>query len=171
MAVVAPIGGVMGLDMATPGIMRRAPRPSDEAIIVRSMMIRLFVVGLLMATATLILVEIGKQMYDSLVVGQTMAIAGLAIMNIFVALNLRFPDQSVLGKATLSNPKLILAFAWAIVGTMLITEVNVLQEVFETVPLNAHQWGWCLLAGLILLVLGEVAKFVARAIEKEPAAA
>ena len=41
MAVVAPIGAVMGLDLATPGIMDRTPRPFNQPIIVRSMMIRL----------------------------------------------------------------------------------------------------------------------------------
>ena len=49
MAVVAPIGAVMGLDLATPGIMDRKPRPFNQPIIVRSMMVRLFVAGLFMA--------------------------------------------------------------------------------------------------------------------------
>ena len=38
MAVVAPIGAVMGLDAGTPGIMERKPRPFDQPIIPRSMM-------------------------------------------------------------------------------------------------------------------------------------
>ena len=92
MAIVAPIGAVMGLDLATPGIMDRKPRPFNQPIIVRSMMVRLFIVGLFMAAATLILVQIGKTTYGSLEVGQTMAMVGLGLMNIFVALNLRYPD-------------------------------------------------------------------------------
>ena len=83
MAIVAPIGAVMGLDLATPGIMDRKPRPFNQPIIVRSMMVRLFVVGLFMAAATLVLVQIGKTTYDSLEVGQTMAVVGLGLMNIF----------------------------------------------------------------------------------------
>ena len=71
MAIVAPIGAVMGLDLATPGIMDRKPRPFNQPIIVRSMMVRLFVAGLFMAAATLILVQIGKTTYGSLEVGQT----------------------------------------------------------------------------------------------------
>jgi hypothetical protein len=57
---VAPIGAVMGFDTATPGIMERKPRPFNQAIIVKSMMTRLFVVGLYMAGAALILFQIGK---------------------------------------------------------------------------------------------------------------
>ncbi len=105
MAVVAPIGAVMGLDIATPGIMRRKPRPFNEAIIVRSMMVRLFVDGLFMAAATLVLVQIGKTTYDSLEVGQTMALVGLSLMNVFLALNLRFPEDSAFGERDLVQPE------------------------------------------------------------------
>ncbi len=163
MAIVAPIGAVMGLDTATPGIMQRPPRPFDQPIIVRSMMVRLFVAGLFMAAATLVLVQIGKSTYDSLEVGQTMAVVGLGLMNIFLALNLRYPEESAFGPSTLSNPKLLWAFGWAVVGSMLITQMRVLHDVFQTVPLTGNQWALCLAPGVVLLLLGEVGKVVLRA--------
>ena len=163
MAVVAPIGAVMGLDLATPGIMNRKPRPFNQPIIVRSMMVRLFVAGLFMAAATLVLVQIGKTTYGSLEVGQTMALVGLALMNIAVALNLRFPEESAFGPSTLSNPKLLWAFAWAIVGSLLITQLGVLQDLFATSSLTAAQWGLCLIPAVALLLLGELGKVILRA--------
>ncbi len=163
MAVVAPIGAVMGMDIATPGIMQRRPRPFDQPIIPRSMMIRLFFGGLFMAASTLVLVQIGKTTYDSLQVGQTMALVGLAISNIFLALNLRFPEDSAFGRATLSNSRLLFAFAWAVIGTMLITQIPFLQEMFDTTPLTLNQWGLCLVPGVILLMLGEIFKIILRA--------
>ena len=163
MAVVAPIGAVMGLDLATPGIMNRKPRPFNQPIIVRSMMVRLFIAGLFMAAATLVLVQIGKTTYGSLEVGQTMALVGLALMNIAVALNLRFPEESAFGPSTLSNPKLLWAFAWAIVGSLLITQLGVLQDLFATSPLTAAQWGLCLIPAVALLLLGELGKVILRA--------
>ena len=166
MAVVAPIGAVMGLDVGTPGIMRRKPRPFHQPIIVRSMMVRLFVAGLFMAAATLVLVQIGKSTYDSLEIGQTMAVVGLAIMNIFLALNLRFPEDSAFSRATLSNPKLLWAFAWAVVGSMLITQMRVLQDLFHTTPLTGGQWALCLVPGVVLLAGGELLKIVLRARRK-----
>ena len=105
------------------------------------MMVRLFVDGLFMAAATLVLVQIGKTTYDSLEVGQTMALVGLALMNIFLALNLRFPEDSAFGSATFSNPKLLWAFAWAFVGAMLITQMRVLQDLFHTTPLDRQPVG------------------------------
>ncbi|KQQ94198.1 ATPase [Leifsonia sp. Leaf325] len=163
MAVVAPIGAVMGLDLATPGIMNRKPRPFNQPIIVRSMMVRLLIAGLFMAAATLVLVQIGKTTYGSLEVGQTMALVGLALMNIAVALNLRFPEESAFGPSTFSNPKLLWAFAWAVIGSMLITQVGVLQDLFTTSPLNAPQWGLCLVPAAVLLLLGELGKLILRA--------
>jgi Ca2+-transporting ATPase len=143
--------------------MERRPRPFDQPIIVRSMMVRLFVAGLFMAAATLVLVQIGKTTYNSLEVGQTMAVVGLGLMNIFLALNLRFPEESAFGSATLSNPKLLWAFAWAAFGSLLITQMRLLQDVFRTTPLTGHQWALCLLPGVLLLALGELGKVVLRA--------
>ena len=141
LAIVAPIGAVMGLDLATPGIMDRKPRPFNQPIIVRSMMVRLLGAGFYMAAATLIIVQIGKTTYGSLEVGQTMAMVGLALMNIFLALNLRYPEESAFGPSTFSNPKLLWAFAWAVVGSILITQTKALQELFATVPLTGHAVG------------------------------
>ncbi len=170
LAIVAPIGAVMGLDLATPGIMDRKPRPFNQPIIVRSMMFRLLGAGFYMAVATLIIVQIGKTTYGSLEVGQTMAMVGLAMMNIFLALNLRYPEESAFGPSTFSNPKLLWAFAWAVVGSILITQTKALQELFATVPLTATQWGICLVPGVVLLLLGEVLKAGLRARRRRAAA-
>ena len=175
MAVVAPIGAVMGLDLATPGIMRRAPRPSGQAIIVRSMMIRLFVAGLFMAAATLVLVQVGKTTYDSLQAGQSMAVVGLSLMNIFLALNLRYPEESAFGPSTLSNSRLLWAFAWVVASSLWITQGRVMQDLFSTVPLSGDQWALCLVPGVVLLLGGELFKLVlrsrSRATEPRPQAA
>jgi Ca2+-transporting ATPase len=127
-------------------------------------MVRLFVVGLFMAAATLVLVQIGKASYGSLEVGQTMAIVGLGLMNIAVALNLRFPEESAFGPSTLSNPKLLWAFGWAVFGSMLIVQVRVLQDLFGTVPLTGAQWLICLVPAVVLLLLGELFKLILRAV-------
>ena len=163
MAIVAPIGGVMGLDLASPGIMKRRPRPFDEQIISRPMMVRLLVAGLFMAASALVLVEIGKQTYGSQQIGQTMALVGLSLMNIFLALNLRFPEDSAFGKATLANPKFLQAIAWVVIASILVTEARILQDLFGTVSLTMEQWGTCLVPGILLLILGEVLKVILRA--------
>jgi P-type Ca2+ transporter type 2C len=163
MAIVAPIGALFGADIGTPGIMQRKPRPFDQPIIPRPMMLRLLGVGVFMAGAALVLTQIGKTTYGSLETGQTMALVGISLMNIFVALNLRFPEDSAFGSATLSNPKLLMAYAWAVIGTMLVTESGILTHMFHTVSLTVDQWIICLVPGVVLLILGELFKAVLRA--------
>ncbi len=163
MAIVAPIGGVLGLDAASPGIMRRRPRRHDEQIISRSMMARLFVGGAFMAAAALILTEIGKTTYGSLQVGQTMALIGLSLMNIFLALDLRFPEDSAFGRATFANPRFLEAIGWVVLASILMTSAGILQAIFGTVSLTVEQWGLCLAPGLVMLAVSELYKVFLRA--------
>lgn len=158
MLIVAPIGAMLGLDTASPGIMLRRPRPADESIVSRGMYIRLFVVGVIMAAATLILFQIGKVTYGSFQIGQTMALVSLSLMNIAVALNLRFPRDTAFSGSTFSNRNLVYAYLWVIFGTILMTETRLFQALFSTVSLTPTQWLLCILPGVILLAIGEVYK-------------
>ena len=86
--------------------------PSTSRSSSRPMMVRLFVAGLFMAAAALILVEIGKTTYGSLQVGQSMALVGLAHEH------LPRPEPAVPGGQrvrgpTLANPK-FWAIAWVV---------------------------------------------------------
>ena len=97
-----------------------------------------------------------------------MAVVGLGLMNISLALNLRFPEDSAFGSATLSNPKLLWAFAWAVVGSLMITQSRVLQDLFDTTSLTGHQWAVCLIPAVVLLILGELGKAILRARRPNP---
>jgi len=158
MLVVAPIGIAFGLDTASPGIMTRKPRKYDEQIISRGMYVRLFIAGAFMAAMALYLYQAGEATSGSSQVGQTMAIVTLSLMNIFLALNLRFPTDTAFQGATFSNHRLLYAYLWILFGTILITETRLLQSLFGTVSLSAYQWLICLIPGVILLVIGEVVK-------------
>ena len=162
MLIVAPIGAMLGLDMASPGIMNRKPRRYDESIISRGMYIRLFVAGAFMAASTLILFQVGKVTYGSYEIGQTMALVSLSLMNIFLALNLRFPADSAFQGSTFSNARLLYAYLWVVVGSILITETRLFQAIFNTVSLTPYQWLLCLAPGVVLLAVGEVYKATLR---------
>jgi Ca2+-transporting ATPase len=162
MLTVAPIGAALGLDIASPGIMTRKPRRSDDPIISRAMYVRLCLIGLFMAGATLWIYRTGEILTGSSHTGQTMALAAVSLMNIGVALNLRFPSETAFQKSTFSNPRLLYAFAWVFIGTMMITETRLFQTLFHTVSLTADQWLLCLVPGIILFSFGELFKVVSR---------
>jgi len=155
---VAPIGAALGMDIASPGIMARKPRRSDEPIISLRMYVRLFVIGAGMAAATLIMYQIGQIVYESPGIGQTMGLVSLSLMNIFVALNLRFPHDTAFHISTFSNVRLLYAYLWVIIGTILITETRLFQTIFHTVGLTADQWLLCLIPGVVLFFTGEIFK-------------
>lgn len=158
MLVVAPIGIMFGLDMASPGIMKRKPRKYDEGIISKGMYLRLFMAGVFMAATSLLVYHTGRVSYGTLEAGQTMGLVCLSLMNIFLALNLRFPRETAFQMATFSNTRLLYAYLWIVVGTILITETRLFNHLFGTVSLDAYQWGICLIPGLLLLFIGEVYK-------------
>lgn len=64
MLVVAPIGIMFGLDMASPLIMNRKPRKVNEPIINTRMFAWLFIAVLFMAAMALYLFQIGKTIYS-----------------------------------------------------------------------------------------------------------
>ena len=158
MLIVAPIGAALGMDIASPGIMARRPRRSDEAIISHRMYVRLFVIGAGMAAATLIMYQIGQIVYGSPDIGQTMGLVSLSLMNVFVALNLRFPYDTAFHISTFSNTRLVYAYLWVIIGTILITETRLFQTLFHTVGLTADQWLMCLIPGVVIFFAGELFK-------------
>ncbi|MEN6519004.1 MAG: HAD-IC family P-type ATPase [Methanospirillum sp.] len=158
MLIVVPIGAMLGLDIASPGIMTRKPRPYDESIVSAGMYIQLFVAGAFMAASALLLFQIGKVAYGSFAVGQTMALVSLSLMNIFLALNVRFPQDTVFQASTFSNARLVYAYLWVVFGSILMTETGLFQAIFGTVPLTPYQWLLCVVPGVALLAMGEVYK-------------
>jgi Ca2+-transporting ATPase len=96
-----------------------------------------------------------------------MALTAFACALIAVALNLRYPDKSIFHRETLSNYKLWLSFLWAIVGMVLITELRILREVFNTSFLTLEQWALCLVAAAAVLLLGELIKPLLRLIPRK----
>ncbi len=168
MLIVAPIGASLGLDTASPGIMKRKPRRSDESIISRRMYIRLFIIGIFMAGATLYLVNLGNASSGSMQTGQTMGLVSLSLMNIFLALNLRFPYDTAFQQSTFSNTRLLYAYLWVFLGTVMITETRLFQALFGTVSLSAEQWLFCLIPGILLFFAGEIMKKVLWVRENTP---
>jgi len=164
---LAPIGAALGTDTATPGLMQRKPRPAKQSIIGLRSAIQLSLAGLFMAAAALAIRQLAMSKYSSTVVAQTMSLTAFACALIAVALNLRYPDKSIFNRETLSNYKLWLSFLWAILGMLLITELRILREVFNTSFLTLEQWALCLAAAAAVLLLGELIKPLLRLIPRK----
>lgn len=155
------IGAALGFDTPTPGLMGKKPRPASQPILGLRPSLQVGFSGLLMAAAAVAARQWVMHTDNNAVMAQTMAMTVFAVAHIAVALNLRFPDTSVFRRETMSNPRLFLSFLWAIAGMVVITEIPLLREIFETTALRPSQWGVCLAMTAALLLLGELFKVVA----------
>jgi Ca2+-transporting ATPase len=147
----------LGFDAATPGIMERKPRVADAPILTRALGTRLITGGLIMAVATLAVVAIGEDRY-TLPVALTMGLVTLSLLHIVAAISTRDPERHIFSLYTISNSRFLILILVSIVLTLLVTELSLLQRMFDTVALTSEQWGICLLATGIVIVVLELSK-------------
>jgi Ca2+-transporting ATPase len=160
------IQGAIGInfvfDTPSEGLMERKPRPADQRIMTWPLAIRLFIIGAITA-----LVSVGAYQWTKTTIGdaaaaQTMAMVMFSIVHIPFSLSLRNPYQTVFQRETLSNRNLWFAYGWVILILILVTELELLQGIFDTVPMTEQQWGICFIVALLFLFAGEIVKFILR---------
>jgi P-type Ca2+ transporter type 2C len=153
--VVLAIG--LGFDAAVPGLMQRKPRDASAAIVNRSLGVRLGFLAFVMAVIALGIVAWGEDRYG-LAVATTMGLTTLSLMHIVAAVEVRDPKQTIFARYTIENRRFVQLIGLTLVLTLLVTELDFLRRIFDTVPLTSSQWGVCLLGPIAYLVVAEVVK-------------
>jgi Ca2+-transporting ATPase len=97
-----------------------------------------------------------------LAIATTMGLTTLSLMHIVAALEVREPTQSIFSRYTLENRRFVQLIGLTLVLTLLVTELSILQRIFDTVPLTSTQWGICLLGPLAYLAVAETVKALDR---------
>ena len=142
----------LGFDASAPGLMRRAPRDASASIVSRSLGLRLGFSSVIMAALALGVVAWGEDRYD-LVVATTMGLTTLSLMHIVAALEARELTGTIFSRYTIANRRFIQLIGAALVLTFLVTVLDALNRIFDTVPLTSSQWGICLLAAIVFLAV------------------
>jgi Ca2+-transporting ATPase len=158
----------LGLDPADPDVMRQQPRPQGSGVITRTMWVGIIFVGVVMAVATLLVLDASTPGgliagSGSMAYGQTMAFTTLMLLQMFNVFNARSDVHSVFYQL-FHNVWLWGAVALSLILQVAVIYVPFLQSAFSTVPLSAGDWLTCVLAGSSVLWLREVAKAVRRGI-------
>jgi P-type Ca2+ transporter type 2C len=153
--VVLAIG--LGFDAAVPGLMKRKPRDASAPIVNRSLGMRLGFLAFVMAVIALGIVAWGEDRYG-LAVATTMGLTTLSLMHIIAAVEVRDPTQTIFSRYTIENRRFVQLIGLTLVLTLLVTELDFLQRIFDTVPLTSSQWGVCLLGPVAYLVVAEIVK-------------
>ncbi len=160
--ISAPFGVALGLDQATPHLMRLRPRPSSESIMTNSLMLTTGLVGLYMAIVLDALISFGKHHYGSTAIGSSIGLTAFALMLVIAAYESRSALLSTLASATFDNSSMNWIALAEIALAVMVTQMDVFNRLLDTVPLKAGQFGLALAAAVLLLALWEIGKLIAR---------
>jgi len=127
----------------------------------RPLAVKLGLLALVMAVIALVVVAWGEDRYD-LAVATTMGLTTLSLMHIVAALEVREPTQTIFSRYTLENRRFVQLIGVTLLLTFLVTELNFLQRIFDTVSLTSSQWGICLLGPIVYVAVAEVVKLLDR---------
>jgi len=156
----------LGVDPAEDGLMDRPPRPAGEGVITGRMWRGIFFVGIVMAAATLFVLD--ASMPGGFVEGrgdlrfaQTMAFTTLMIAQLFNAINARSDEHSAFTRL-FTNRWLWGAIVLSLVLHAFVLYVPAMQRAFGTAPLGAADWLFCVGAASTVLWAREATKIAAR---------
>jgi magnesium-transporting ATPase (P-type) len=156
----------MGVDPPPDDVMERPPRRLSERVIDTEMQVGIAVVGLTMAVAALV----GLDLYlpggmvestGDLTEARTVAFTTLVLAQLWNCFNAR-SDHASFVNHLFTNPLLWGAIGLSLLLQVAVVHVPLLNDAFDTAPLSWSQWGVCALLGASVLVAGELYKLVLR---------
>ncbi len=167
----------LGLERGDPDIMDRPPRPPQEPVINRDMVIGVAVQTVAITAAVLLAYWRGMQYYaaaagaDAVRTAETMAFGTLVLSElarVYTSRSERFPLFKL---GVFSNKWMQYAVGFSVALFLIVVYVPFLQPIFNTVPLTLDEW--LLMLPLILLpsVVAETQKFVMRRMHQSASAA
>ncbi len=157
----------LGLDPAVEDVMDRPPRPIDERIVDRSMIVTIALIGVVSAAAGLLALDI--ELPGGLIEGsgdvataRTMVFTTIVLAQIFNAFNSRSDRVSAFVRP-FENRLLWAAVAVTVLLQVLVVHVPFMNEAFDTEPLDLRRWLICAGLSTTVLFADELRKLAVRA--------
>jgi Ca2+-transporting ATPase len=138
MTTAVLLGLTLAFEPKEPGIMDRPPRPADEPILTRDLIMRTLLVGVLMLLATF-----GLFLYErryqgaSLPEAQTVATTVLIVLEAFYLLNCRSLVRPTREIGYFSNPRVYYGIAAMLALQAAFIYAPFMNTLFSSAPLNA----------------------------------
>jgi P-type Ca2+ transporter type 2C len=148
--------------METPGLMARKPRPRTDSIMSRPVILTVGLAGLFMSGAIDLVIVLGKNEYDDIGIGSTMGLVGFSLMLVVAALECRDQTGSVLHTETFDNNAVNVTLLVEIALALMIARGGALTSLLGTQALTGRQWLIGALPALVLFILWELGKLIAR---------
>ncbi|RMW94631.1 cation-translocating P-type ATPase [Pseudoxanthomonas spadix] len=160
----------LGVEPAGLGVMGEPPRPRSERVITPAMWAGIVSVGVVMAAATLLMLDAclpGGLIEGRGTIGyaQTMAFTTLTMAQLFNVFNARSDRASAFG-GLLANRWLWAAVALSLLLHAAVIYLPPLQQAFSTTALSAADWAACAAAASSVLWLRELDKLAGRLLRR-----
>jgi P-type Ca2+ transporter type 2C len=158
----------LGVDPPEEDLMRQPPRPNGEPVITGEMWRGIFFVGVVMAIATLLVLDASLPGgfipgNGNLRYAQTMTFTCLTLAQFFNVFNSRSDRRSAFG-GIFSNHWVWGALGLSLVLQLMVTYVPAMQQAFGTMPLSLADWLKCIVPASAVLWTRELWKLVRRSI-------
>lgn len=157
----------LSVDPAAPDIMKQKPRPRDQGVFNKSVVVLMAVGGVWSCLVNLGIFKWALDVGKSMIEAQCLCFLTLVVIQFFKAYNFRSDKKSIFEIGMFKNKWLNLAILSQIALMWVVIEIPVFQPIFNTYPLTAFEWLIVtLLAGTIFPVL-EITKAIIRWHEKK----
>jgi P-type Ca2+ transporter type 2C len=145
----------LGYGRPADGLMKRKPRPSDEAILPRPLLIWVVIAGVVLGGGTLALLAWSDDHYSSSAIARTMGLTSFAISNVFFSFTTRDERRSVFSLDVLEDRMFLICTGGSLLAIFFGTELDALNRILHTVPLTLHQWLICIVVAFAIIPVSE----------------
>jgi len=151
----------LGYGEPSQGLMKRKPRPENEPILSRPLIVYLALAGLVMGGSTLGLIWWAENEHNT-AVARTMGMTSFAIANIFLSFTVKDELRSFFSVETFNDRRLLKATALSIVAILFGTSLGIFNRILGSVSLSGKQWIACILVGFTVVIVSELRKLMLR---------
>ncbi|MGQ9347130.1 cation-translocating P-type ATPase [Mycolicibacterium gilvum] len=156
----------LGVDPTEPDVMHQKPRPPTERLLNRARLQRILVLGMVMTLGTVTVLMLADDLFPESagdpLFATTLAFTTFVFYQVFNLLNVRSDTGSAFSRQTFTNGAIWVSLAAVIVLQVLVVQLDVLQNLFDTTELTSAQWLFAIAVGSSVLVVDEIGKAVVR---------
>ena len=151
----------LGYGKPADGLMQRKPRPPEQPILSRSLLVWLVAVGLVVGVGTLAVISWAEQNRTE-ATAHTMGVVTFSVAAIMFSIVTRDELRSTFSLDTFADRTFTLSTLASALTLVLSTVLDPLERLLSTTSLDARQWGSCALPAVAILVMSELRKAALR---------
>jgi Ca2+-transporting ATPase len=151
----------LGYGKFSEGLMEKKPRAIDEPILDRSLIRWLAVVGLVHGAVVLGILQWASD-HRTEEIARTMAVTSFGLMNLFYSFTVINDVRSVFSLDTFGDRRFVMASIASFVAILIGAQMDVMNRLLDTRPLDRDEWIICIAASLSIIVVSEIRKLLLR---------